>query len=81
MKYFLPFKRPHDREHLWTLRRLGRELEEHRGPAGRVEDPGEELAEGGRVLEVAQAVLYLASDESTFTTGSELVVDGGLTAR
>src|SRR4030095_14217081 len=28
LKYFLPFKRPHDREHLWTLRRLGRELEE-----------------------------------------------------
>jgi 3(or 17)beta-hydroxysteroid dehydrogenase len=35
----------------------------------------------GTVDEVAHAVLYLASDESSFTTGSELVIDGGLTAR
>jgi 3(or 17)beta-hydroxysteroid dehydrogenase len=35
----------------------------------------------GDVAEVASLVLYLASDESTFTTGSELVIDGGLTAR
>jgi NAD(P)-dependent dehydrogenase (short-subunit alcohol dehydrogenase family) len=31
----------------------------------------------GRDEEVAQAALYLASDASTFTTGTELVVDGG----
>ncbi|RQO68922.1 cyclopentanol dehydrogenase [Pedobacter sp. KBW01] len=30
--------------------------------------------------EVAYGVLYLASDESTFTTGSELIIDGGATA-
>jgi NAD(P)-dependent dehydrogenase (short-subunit alcohol dehydrogenase family) len=30
--------------------------------------------------EVAQAVLYMASDESAYMTGSELVIDGGLTA-
>ena len=31
--------------------------------------------------DVAYAVLYLASDESTFATGSELVIDGGYTAQ
>jgi 3(or 17)beta-hydroxysteroid dehydrogenase len=35
----------------------------------------------GTVDEVAAAIVYLASDESAFTTGSELVVDGGYTAR
>jgi NAD(P)-dependent dehydrogenase (short-subunit alcohol dehydrogenase family) len=35
----------------------------------------------GRAEEVAAAILYLASDESAFTTGAEIVVDGGLTAQ
>ena len=35
----------------------------------------------GRAEEVANAILYLASDESSFTTGIELMVDGGLTAQ
>lgn len=35
----------------------------------------------GTPEDVAFAVLYLASDESRFVTGSELVVDGGYTAR
>ena len=42
-----------------------------RHPMGRV----------GRPEEVAYGVLYLASDESSFVTGSELVIDGGLTAQ
>ena len=42
-----------------------------RHPMGRV----------GRPEEVAYGVLYLASDEASFVTGSELVIDGGLTAQ
>jgi NAD(P)-dependent dehydrogenase (short-subunit alcohol dehydrogenase family) len=34
----------------------------------------------GRAREVAQACVYLASDESSFTTGIELLVDGGASA-
>ena len=40
-------------------------------PLGRVGEPEE----------VASGILYLASDESKFVTGSELVIDGGYTAR
>ncbi len=35
----------------------------------------------GEPEDVAYGVLYLASDESKFMTGSELVIDGGWTAR
>ncbi|WP_428385473.1 glucose 1-dehydrogenase [Nevskia ramosa] len=35
----------------------------------------------GDVMDVAYGVLYLASDESKFVTGSELVIDGGYTAQ
>ncbi len=35
----------------------------------------------GKPEEVANTILFLASDESSFTTGAELMVDGGLTAQ
>ena len=49
----------------------GRELNASRHPLGRF----------GQPEDIAYGVLFLASDESSFLTGSELVIDGGLTAQ
>ncbi len=48
-----------------ALKKLGRQI-----PLGRV----------GQPEDVAYAVLYLASDESQFVTGSEIRIDGGISA-
>jgi NAD(P)-dependent dehydrogenase (short-subunit alcohol dehydrogenase family) len=48
-----------------TLEKLGRQV-----PIGRV----------GKPIEVAYPILFLASDESSFITGAELAIDGGISA-
>ena len=35
----------------------------------------------GTSADIAYGVLYLASDEASFVTGTELVIDGGTTAQ
>jgi NAD(P)-dependent dehydrogenase (short-subunit alcohol dehydrogenase family) len=44
-------------------------------------DKAHPLGHVGEPMDVAYGILYLASDESKFVTGSELVIDGGYTAR
>jgi NAD(P)-dependent dehydrogenase (short-subunit alcohol dehydrogenase family) len=49
----------------------GRAASESRVPLGRI----------GTITDVAYGALFLASDESSYMTGSELVIDGGMTAQ
>jgi len=34
----------------------------------------------GEALDIANGVVYLASEEAKYITGAELVIDGGITA-
>jgi NAD(P)-dependent dehydrogenase (short-subunit alcohol dehydrogenase family) len=47
----------------------------------RMAAPAEPMGRNGQPEEVAQAILFLASDEASFVTGCPLLVDGGYLAR
>lgn len=69
--------------YIWTPmvegvgRGSGRDLETFRREVGALHP----LGHMGEPDDVAYGVLYLASEESKFVTGAELVIDGGYTAR
>jgi len=68
---------------IWTpmvenhLRSLGGDVEESRKAVGALHP----LGHMGEPDDIAYGIVYLASDEAKFVTASELVIDGGYTAR
>ncbi len=59
------------------LKNTGGELETLKKIVGELHP----LVHMGEPIDIAYGALYLASDESKFVTGSELVIDGGYTAK
>ena len=57
-------------EVLWESNKDLRKTVTENVPLGRLAEP----------IEIAKAVLFLASDDSSYITGTELIVDGGMTA-
>jgi NAD(P)-dependent dehydrogenase (short-subunit alcohol dehydrogenase family) len=60
---------------------VGRLLDQAEDPAAARERlvARQPLGRLGEPLEIAKAILYLASDDASFMTGSALVIDGGMT--
>lgn len=68
---------------IWTplVEQLGRDSAEGVDAFREELDSRHPLGHVGQPEDIAYGILYLASDESRFMTGSELVIDGGYTAR
>ena len=68
---------------IWTsfMEELGQRLPEGVGAFRKRLDDLHPIGHVGEPDDVAFGILYLASDESGFVTGSELIIDGGYTCR
>jgi NAD(P)-dependent dehydrogenase (short-subunit alcohol dehydrogenase family) len=69
--------------YIWTplVENLGKESKEGVESFRKHLDDLHPIGHVGEPMDIAYGVLYLASDESKFVTGSELVIDGGYTVR
>jgi NAD(P)-dependent dehydrogenase (short-subunit alcohol dehydrogenase family) len=69
--------------YIWTplVEKMGEESEEGVEEFRKKLDNLHPIGHVGRPEDIAYGILYLASDESKFVTGSELVIDGGYTCR
>jgi len=68
---------------IWTplVEEMGKNSPEGLGAFREQLDDLHPLGHVGEPKDIAYGILYLASDESKFVTGSELVIDGGYTAK
>jgi NAD(P)-dependent dehydrogenase (short-subunit alcohol dehydrogenase family) len=68
---------------IWTplVEQLGKESAEGVDAFRKQLDSLHPIGHVGAPEDIAYGVLYLASDESKFVTGTELVIDGGYTAQ
>jgi NAD(P)-dependent dehydrogenase (short-subunit alcohol dehydrogenase family) len=69
--------------YIWTplVERIGNESEEGVEAFRKQIDSLHPIGHVGEPDDIAYGVLYLASDESKFVTGTELIIDGGYTAQ